>query len=154
MSTKKVCLECLSGLDKAGQEQLIAEGAHMKTLAYFTYAEHLCNGCVEYLSTRGAYSGAPKESFNYYHFFMNHFQWLYAKIRKEMDKDQDTIDRYNFALDKKKVYIKQAMINIHNKPHEQIAPIVNHLISQIYKYVTNREFTIKEINHKLEWKRR
>lgn len=146
MSTKKLCMECLSGMNKLGADGLvmIESEQHLRTHDYFSYAQFICNGCVNFLvSDRGEFPGAPREGIKNLYFLWDHFKWLFSKAKREMNITEESKAQYNMVYANRNKFISFAMKQIEAEPLE-LKNILDKLDQKIYKSITGKDFAIKE----------
>ena len=143
MPIRKACFECLQGLRKNKQQELIDSEAHRKTLDYITYHDSICNGCAKFLvSPKGDYAGAPIESIKHVMFLHNHFKNLYFKIKREMPDDEDTQMKWKLIIDNRNKYTAQTMARIH-ADLDNLVDIVTAISDNIYEGVVGRKLVYK-----------
>ncbi len=139
MSNRRRCLECLQGLRKNDQQELIDNEAYMKSADYFTYNELICNGCAKFLvSEHGDYAGAPIRSVKYVIFLDNHFKNLYYRIKRDMPKDKETESKWKLAIDNRNKFTANTMTKLHNNP-SSVIQVLSEISDNIYNLVVGKE---------------
>jgi hypothetical protein len=139
MADKRLCMECLSALHKNKAYDLIEEGKHLKTLNYFTYAEFICNGCVDFFTgPKGHLKGVPKEALRHYHFLYQHFKTYYHRIKRDMPDTEEAQTAWNVICRDREKYIGQTLTKILNEP-DNFCHHIDAIINNIYKGVCGRE---------------
>ena len=146
MSEKMLCQECLQGLDKLGYEgkALIEARSHLKSPEYFTYADSICNGCVNFLtSDRGEFPGAPKEQMKDLMFLWNYFNWLFKKIKSEAPDTEEAEAKFNLVYANKRKFITLTMKRL-NKDPEGLKEIMGEMCEKICVSITGQSFVIQQ----------